>query len=804
MKNKTAQMLQQVTAVAFFIFLHFGAGAQSLENTLATYAGTYAQERAYLHYDKAAYAAGETIWFKAYLMEDILPANGSRTLYTDWVDERGTVLAHIVSPVTDAVAGGQFDVPADYGGSFIRVRAYTRWMLNFDSAFLYDNYIRIAGKAQAGPTTNPAITTTLQFFPEGGDAVAGIKNRLAFLAADQWGRPVSVTGVVESSTGAVSTPFASQHDGMGAFYLTPQPGASYTAKWKDAAGVTHSTPLPAIKTSGLVLELTPEGTKRRFTLTRTGDVPEPLKQLHVVGTMNENFAFKTSVNLAATTTASSLIPTEALPTGILTITVFDADWNAIAERITFVKNEDYRFLPQVDVTHWGLNKRARNEIQITVPDSIEANLSVAVTDNAFAADNSDNIITRLLLTSNIKGYMPHPDYYFSANNDSVSQRLDLVMLTHGWRRFKWEDVVKGKLPAIRYPKDTAYLSLSGKVYGMQAGSASGGNVVMIIKAKDSSSKMVMQPIRADGTFNDPEAIFFDTLQVYYQVQPAKLFRGADVNFMQSRLPPLPYNLATQQAAGMAPDDTAGNYRLRLLAQERAKTSELMKEKMLANVTVRTKIKTPKQVLDEKYASGLFSGDFNSYQFDLVNDPAASGYSDIFRYLQGKVAGLQVSTGSGGLPSLQWRSGTPAIFLNEVNTPIDMLAGIPVSDIAYVKVFRPPFVGAPGGGSGGAIAVYTRKGGEVAPARGKGLNNNTITGYTPEKQFYSPNYSSFNLKNEERDLRTTLYWNPAVFTSPKNRTVTLTFYNNDISQSFRVIVEGMTKDGRLAHVEQVME
>jgi hypothetical protein len=206
-------------------------------------------------------------------------------------------------------------------------------------------------------------------------------------------------------------------------------------------------------------------------------------------------------------------------------------------------------------------------------------------------------------------------------------------------------------------------------------------------------------------------------------------------------------------------------------------------------------------MDQKYSSGLFAGG-DSYQFDLVNDVFAASSRSVFDYLQGKVAGLQINTNA-GTPSLQWRGGTPQLFVDEVATDADLVSSISVSDIAYIKVFRPPFFG--GGTSGnGAIAIYTRRGDDTKNTPGKGLANNTINGYTIIRQFYSPNYSSFNAANDKKDLRTTLYWNPQVNTTVQKNQVTLIFYNNDISRAFRVVIEGMTKDGRLAHLEQIME
>jgi hypothetical protein len=244
----------------------------------------------------------------------------------------------------------------------------------------------------------------------------------------------------------------------------------------------------------------------------------------------------------------------------------------------------------------------------------------------------------------------------------------------------------------------------------------------------------------------------------------------------------------------------GMNRQMALVKEANDLAERMKIKTLENVTVTSRTKSPIQILDEKYASPLFSGD--GYQFDLVNDQFASSALNIFTYLQGKVAGLQVNTASNP-PSLQWRGGAPQLYLDEVPADPSFISSVSVNDVAYIKVFRPPFMGG-FNGANGAIAVYTRRGNDTKPTESKGLNNNKVFGYTLIKEFYSPNYSSFKQSNEQRDLRTTLYWNPGVTLSPQNRQVVLTFYNNDVSNAFRVVIEGMTSDGRLAHIEQVME
>ncbi|MGZ3859273.1 MAG: hypothetical protein ACXVMS_07065 [Flavisolibacter sp.] len=781
--------------------LALSAGAQSLDSTLARYSRDYTTEKVWLHYDKAVYNPGETIWFKAYIMKGLLPGGENRNLYVDWVADNGEVLSHTVAPVVEASSTGQFDIPEKYTGHFIHVRAYTKWMLNFDTAFLYSRDIRVLGQRKAGAKT--VAVPTLQFFPEGGDAIAGVTNKIAFMANDQWGNPVAVKGTVRNGKGAVVDSFRSVHDGMGYFFLLPQEGATYTAKWKDAKGSEHTTTPPPVKASGISMQVVVSGSKRYINLVSSQNLPDHLKQVHIIGTIAQGEAFKTDVSFTPGNSTRRIIPTENFPSGILTITMFDADWNAISERITFINNHDFSFQPQMEVLHWGLNRRAKNEIQITLPDSLQgANLSLAVTDAALERDTASNIISHFLLSSDIRGRVFRPAYYFANTADSTAQQLDLVMLTHGWRRFKWEDLVKGKFPLLTYPKDSNYLSLSGKVYGVSKSLLTGTeSVVLILKARDSANKMMLMPLNKDGSFNDPDFVFFDTLKVYYKLK-SKLLGSAEARFMTDRLPAPNYVEVSKNF--MTPDpltDTTGNFRNALLAAEALRLQEQEKGKVMETVTVTAKTKPPLQVMDEKYARGLFSGG-DGYQFDVTTDPFAMGRTDIFSYLQGKVAGLQISTGA-GTPSLSWRGGTPQLYLDEMQVDADFLTSVPVSDIAYIKVFRPPFMGGVGGGANGAIAIYTRKG-DDARTRPGGLSSNTVSGYTPIRQFYSPNYERFDKRNDQKDVRTTLYWNPMILTTPASRSVKISFFNNDVSKSFRVVIEGLSKEGLLTHYEEIME
>lgn len=792
--------MKNLTILFSLLLLAVTSHAQSLEQTLNQYATTRQSERMYIHYDKSSYAPGETIWFKAYLQSGILPAEKSKTLYVDWYDNQGKLVFRTTDPIVDGISYGQFDLPKEYKSSAVHVQAYTRWMLNFDSSFLYHKDIPILVADSLRTVRKPSVAT-LTLFPEGGDMIDGLGNKVAFKANDQYGIPQNITGyIAEQGSDKLIDSLQVIHDGMGYFYLTPEKGEKYKAVWFDENRTRHEQLLPAAKESGITLRVGLIKNGRSFYINTDpkGDLAQ--QSIHIVGTMYQQPVFNITRSFKDGV-VEGLVPTTTLPSGILTLTVLDANYRPLAERITFLNHGEYQFEPKMTVQHWGLSKRAKNEIEIEVPDSLSANLSVSVTDLGIDYDSSHTIISHLLLSSEIKGQVYRPAWYFQNQSDSLKRALDLVMLTHGWRRFDWEAMAAGKLPPIKYHADTTYMAISGQIYGATPTQyRQAGDIIMILSNADKKPNFIVAPISPDGSFRVNSELLFDTARVYYQLPKHKGLGNATVTFMNNRLPPAsaykPGNLWN------ATEDTAGRARHEELIDAFREFQKHNQAKVLETVTIEGKRKDPMEELDKRYASGMFSSG-DGYQFDLLNDPMAASSSDIFQYLQGRVAGLQINT-STQPPTLSWRGGSPSIFLDETPTDATMLEGIPVTDIAYVKVFRPPFMGAIGGGGNGAIAIYTRKGGDQPVDQSGGLPQNTIMGYTAIRQFYSPNYETVSPENDKRDLRTTLYWNPEVLTKPGNNKVVLKFFNSDVSGAFRVVIEGMTRDGRLAHIVRTME
>jgi hypothetical protein len=787
------------------------AHSQIIDSMMNVYAENYPQEKVYVQFDKSVYNPGETIWYKAYIFTGADPSQAGKNFYTELSDAGGNIVQRKTAPVLESTASGSFDIPPDVKGSRLHFRAYTSWMLNFDTAFIYEKEIIILnGSKDSSVSVKPLTERYLQFFPEGGDMVAGLESVVAFKASDHFGLPINIKGVLKDASGKNLLEFNTEHDGLGKFILSPDKNDVFTAVWKDDLGIEHKTDLPAVKPSGVVLKLLTGNKKVFFSVARSSVDSMTYSHLTIIGHMHQHLVYKAKINLEESFMSGGTIPVEQLPSGVLQVTIFINNDQPVAERVIFVNNHDYEFSPQLIVTAKSVVKRGRNEIEIAVPDTLHSNLSVSITDGDADGNkfNDDNIISRLLLTGDVKGYVHNPYYYFSNSSDSIAQHLDLVMLTHGWRRFKWDQLAKGKPPVIKFPEQY-YISAKAEVLGVDASHIAKDEFLnLILKKKDSSTQILQVPHLSGFKFGLTGLIFYDTAQAYYQFNMnRKLSNEAAIVFTtglyngNKKIKPMVLPYINWTAA-----DSALLRKNRMITAEMGRVQGLydQKVKTLETVVVKGREKTPAEKLSEKYTSGLFSSG-DAHIFDLVNDKFSNAYPDIFTYLQGKVAGLTI-TNNGTNISMSWRGSTPGVYLNEMQTDVSQLKNIPVSDIALVKVFPPGSGVGFGGGGGGSIAVYTKKGGDakVDDASFKGLDKTRIAGYSPVKEFYSPNYAQLIAENEAIDLRTTLYWNPHIITNKLNHRITVQFYNNDITKKIRIVLEGINENGKLARIEKNLQ
>lgn len=300
-------------------------------------------------------------------------------------------------------------------------------------------------------------------------------------------------------------------------------------------------------------------------------------------------------------------------------------------------------------------------------------------------------------------------------------------------------------------------------------------------------------------------LFTDTTTVYYSFNKNKQLDNTIVQIHNGFQPAT--QLVPQAQQRSAIDSTWLLFMQQRLQQQKIADS-LSKTNTLQEVVVQTKMKTRKEEINDAYVqNGMFNNPGSEQLFDVMSDARAAGTPNIFNYLKGMVAGLVIREDMLNGAQVTWRGDNTELYLNEIRVDARTLQTVPMSDIAVVKTFRPPFMGAYMGGSGGAIAVYTKKGNK---AESTAVNNSTtglarikLAGYSVYKEYFSPDYASSS-NFSKKDFRTTLYWDPMVLTDKFNRQIPVHFYHNDIGKKYRIIIEGMNEAGKLVHVEKLVE
>ena len=782
----------------------FGQGIDSMINV---YAERSPKEKIHVHFDKTIYNKEETIWYKVYILDDQGLTQLSKHVYMEWFDQNGKLIKQHVAPLFQSTAKGSFDLPADYTGSVIRMKVYTRWSLNDDPAFGFERDIVINNNETIVKPSKTENNTSVNVFPEGGELITGLNSLVAFKATDRFGKPVKIKGLLVNQLGKSLDTIKVRHDGMGSFRLMPKAGETYSLKWIDPAGNTGIIGIPVNKKEGITLSVTTNNEFANVKVERTASIPENCKRLNLLVHMNQIVLFKVSLNTADKQLLAANIPIEGLNTGILQFSLFSSDWLPIAERIVFVNNREHEFGAKLIPQLVTLTKKGKNVFDIFVADTTITNMSVAVTDASLESTQANHTIySDLLLSSELKGKIHNPGYYLSSDADSVTANLDLVMLTNGWRKFNWEKLKASIAPEIKYPVEIDMIRVTGKVYGLKNVSANDLMLNLIIQNKDSSKNFIFQPVTKEGLFQSENMFIFDTARVFYNFnQNQKLNEITQVQFDNGLLKASGKQLELNNENMLNLwNDSVSLAKMNAFLQMQEDWKKRSSYKSLQEVIIKSKAKSNTQALDERYASGLFSGG-DAQVFDFLNDPAALGGIDIISYLQGRVAGLVINR-SGASTSMSWRGATPDLYLDQMQVGADFIQSINVSDIAMVKVFRPPFFGSMGGGSGGAIAIYTKKGGDFKgdnSKSSKSMQSALLVGYTRFKEFFNPQYDN-PAENNETDIRTTLYWNPYVITNKKSPRFKVQFFNNDISKRLQIVLEGVNADGKMTRVVKILE
>ncbi|MGG9963292.1 hypothetical protein [Ferruginibacter sp. SUN106] len=786
--------------IVFMVSAPVTTTAQAIENSINLYGADFPQEKIHIHFDKEAYLPGETIWFKAYLFEEYLPSTRSTNFYTSLYDENGKLVQQLLCPIFNGTADGHFQIPDSLQSKQVICRAYTTWMMNFDTTFLFTKAIRLINN-NAIDNSKQIKTVSLQFFPEGGDIIAGTKNTLAFKANYNNGLPFDINAVLKKQeTGEVVTSVTSVHDGMGRFDIDLAFNEKFYLEWSDDKGNKQQTYLPNAKAAGVSLKLIQLKNSIVFNLVNK----LPADSLHVLMYMYQKVFYKKDIAVTSTEPYTGTVPVNTLPTGIMQLTVFDANWKPVAERVAFINNNNYTINTIISNKEINTAKRGRNIIEIAIADTIPSNMSLSITD----ADMNDGtvgstIVTNLLLSGDVKGYIHNPAYYFTSDKEATSN-LDLVMLTHGWRRYNWDNILAARMPELKYPQDN-YLSIYGQVGNAALQKIDSAEIVnLIVKTKDSTQNFYFTKPDADGLIKQTGLLFYDSAKVQYSFNKNKVL-NPQITFSTSNYT-YPQPATINNAIIFLKPDTTGttvNQQASVFGyyvKDNA-IKQFNKEKTMQAVLVKSGgwhnwKNDPMFKMDEKYTTMFKGMGATTWSIDVLHDEMADAKQDIYNYMIGKIPGLIIEYKGGGKSF-----GKTLIFVNESEIDNQILETINLDAIAYIKVYdhTPWRQGLPQ-----SICIYLKKGDDLIDRRPKDtdLKSVKIPGYSPVKEFYAPDYSQSNTTGT--DARTTLLWLPYIVTDATNQKVPVTFYNNDFTKKIRIVLEGFNDEGKLIHVEKIIE
>ncbi|WP_295794643.1 MG2 domain-containing protein [Mucilaginibacter sp.] len=799
--------MKQKLIILFLLLCCFRLYGQDKSNVanpvvvkLKTFLTTHLTEKAYLQFDKPYYAAGDTVYFKAYVTfgERHQLSTLSGVLHVDLINTNNKIDQSIKLQLVNGLAWGDFLLPDSLPKGNYRIRAYTQWMRNEADASFFEQVVpvgstekeKIAESTPAGAKINSK--PDVQFFPESGSLVNGIRSKIAFRAVSTNGKGIDVAGVVLDNNNTEICRFASTHLGMGYFYLQPQEGKSYNARITYADGMQEMVKLPGSEASGLMLTINNDSLPKASVRIEANKACFAQNRDKDYMLLIYSGGVATSVTTKLDSNVISLdIAKRHLHTGVATVTLFSPGGEPMCERLFFVQNYDQLTL---DIKSDKTVYATRGKVNISLlaknrSDSVTmGHFSVSVVDEGKVSVNENEegtILSNLLLTSDLKGEVEQPNYYFTNTGDSTRSNLDLVMLTRGYRRFEWRPLLDNAYPALTYqPEKMLEITGTAKMLGGRA--LSKGTVSLI--APFSGHGVLSTVTNSKGNFSFTNMVYIDSAKFILQAVNAKGSNNTMLTYNADK--PAPVTLYQQPQSVVA--DTAMNAYMKNNQKQRKQlyTQGLISGKMLREVKINARKR------DDNYRTQSLAGAGHA---DQVLHSKDIGYGMLRDNLNGKLRGV-VFVGPTPYLELSFMDhlGGKAKAMLVI---VDGIEGAPLpisaDEVETVEVLKYASASIYGMNSAGGVLVITTKlqqGKELKDITSKGILPITVRGFYKAREFYSPKYESAT-DNKLADLRTTIYWNPEILTD-KDGNAQFEFYNANAKGSYRVVMEGIDSEGNL--------
>ena len=624
----------------------------------------------------------------------------------------------------------------------------------------------------------------VKFFPEGGALINIPHQNVAFKAHGADGFSKEIEGFLFNSKGDTLTNFRSEHNGMGIFTMNPVNNETYYVTVRTNDSITKRFDLPAIEPKGISIAMSHYKQEIRYEIQKTEATEWPQK-LFLLAHTRGKLAILQPINPKRT---FGKMNDSLFTEGITHFMLIDEQGNALSERLIFVPDhKPNQWQITTDQPTYG--KREKVSLQIAAKDSegnpVEGTFSVSITDRKSIQPDSlaDNILSNLLLTSDLKGYVEDPAFYFLNQDARTLRSIDYLMMTHGWRRHKIENVLR--TPSLNF---TNYIekgqTISGRIMGFFGANVKKGpicvlapkyNIIATTETDEKGQFIVNTSFRDSTTF-------------LVQARTKKGFAGVDI-----LMDPPQYPVATHKAPYFNGATTFMEDYL-MNTRDQYYMEGGMRVYNLKEVTVTAKRERPS-------SKSIYTGGINTY---TVEEDRLQGYGQTAFDAASRLPSVTITNGS----EIHIRNNSePAIIVIDdivYEDASDILKDIQVSDMSSISLLRGADAVILGPRASGGAVVITLKDPRNLPARpAQGIITYTPLGYSESVEFYHPTYETPEKKNAQRsDFRSTVYWNPELRLDAEGK-ATIEYYTPDSTAPEDIIIEGVDKNGKVCRILQTI-
>ena len=766
-------------------------------------------EKLYVHTDRANYERGDTVRFRAYLMDTRHEATAySRYVYAELLADSQVISREMVKD-DHGVFSGYLSLGDTLRSGNYTLRFYTRHLSSLPAPRYFYRQIIVGGRPfqdyRKESVTRMAASYHVSFFPEGGRLPSGCVSRVAFKALSPDGLGTDVQGFVVNQRGDTVTTLRSVHRGMGFFNLEPVSGDSYTAVCRNREGMELRFPLPPADPSAVSLRV--DVRKDDFLVRLNSGVSlSPGHSLRV--------EYRDSILLHAAFSGSRplRLPRSPLPPGVLRFVLLDGSGVPISGRTAFNQSPSVR--ADVDFSARLKEEKGRSfwDVSLGLRDSsgepLGGTLSVSVTDDRYALqDTTVNILSSFLLSSDLQGYVEAPSFYFSGDDSRTSYLLDLLMLTQGWVKYSLVPD-RGSFPVERSQ------CVSGKVVSEYSEKKCIADAVVTLFSFD---KKIMRQTTSDasGCFRFGSLSFPQGTHFILQARKEKGGTGVALLVDRDSIPPVHSSLPVYadwfraemdepivaEQSGDDPSPASED------VFQRSSTDSFFMEQYIDEVVVSTKrIEKKKRYAIE---SSMVHSDWNkTYHVDEMTLSPYSSTKDLLINTPGVGQAVDSNTGEffyitrirTGMSSTPF----PALLMVDgLETSYSELVGIPVSIVESVELVKDAaqmaYIGSKA--SNGAILISTKSGLGTVGKKASNFRMIRPMGYQLKREFYSPSYPVVHgaISNSENSYKT-IYWSPVL---QLNNAVSHLKFSNPEQSQLTLVVQGVASNGKLINLIQTL-